>query len=48
VIRYVRSVVVRAGETCVHLFEATSQEVIARLARRAELRSERILEAEEH
>ena len=48
VTRYVRSVVVRADETCFHLFEATSQEVVAELARRAELRYERIVEAEEH
>jgi hypothetical protein len=48
VIRHVRSVVARADEMCFHLFEAASQEVVAELARRAELRYERIVEAEEH
>jgi hypothetical protein len=47
-VRYLRSVLVRADETCFHLFEAVSEEIVAELARRAELRYERIVEAEEH
>jgi hypothetical protein len=47
-VRYLRSVLVRADETCFHLFEAASQDSVAELARRAELRYERIVEAEEH
>jgi uncharacterized protein DUF4242 len=47
-VRYLRSVLVRADETCFHLFEATSIDVVAELARRAEFRYERIVEAEEH
>lgn len=47
-VRYLRSVLVRADETCFHLFEAASQEIVAELARRAGLRYERIVEAEEH
>lgn len=45
---YLRSVVVRADETCFHLFEAPSKDVVAELARRAALSYERIVEAEEH
>jgi len=47
-IRYLRSVVVRSDETCFHLFEAASEDVVAELARRAKLGYERIVEAEEH
>ena len=47
VIRYVRSTLVRTDETCFHLFEAASQDVVAELARRAEFPYERIVEAEE-
>ena len=46
-VRYLRSVVVRADETCFHFFDAASQDVVAELARRAELPYERIVEAEE-
>jgi Nickel responsive protein SCO4226-like len=46
-IRYLRSVLVRADETCFHLFDAASEEVVAELARRAEVPYERIVEAEE-
>lgn len=48
VIRYLRSVLVRADETCFHLVDAASENVVAELARRAELRYERIVEAEEY
>ena len=47
VIRYLRSVLVRADETCFHLFDAVSEELVAELARRAQLPYERIVEAEE-
>jgi hypothetical protein len=47
VIRYVRSVLVRADETCFHLVEAASENTVAELARRAKLGHERIVEAEE-
>jgi hypothetical protein len=46
-VRYLRSVLVRADETCFHFFEAASEDVIAELARRAELGHQRIVEAEE-
>jgi hypothetical protein len=45
-VRYLRSVLVRADETCFHLFEAASENVVAELARRAALPYERIVEAE--
>jgi hypothetical protein len=47
-VRYLRSVVVRADETCFHFVEAVSEDVVAELARRAGLLYERIVEAEEH
>jgi hypothetical protein len=47
-VRYLRSVLVRADETCFHLFEAASEDIVAELAERAGLRYERIVEAEEH
>jgi hypothetical protein len=47
-VRYLRSVVVRPDETCFHLFEAASEDVVAELARRAKLGYDRIVEAEEH
>jgi hypothetical protein len=47
-VRYLRSVLVRADETCFHLFEAASEDIVAELAQRAGLRYERIVEAEEH
>jgi hypothetical protein len=47
-IRYLRSVVVRSDETCFHLFEAASEDVVAELARRARFVYDRIVEAEEH
>jgi hypothetical protein len=47
-VRYLRSVLVRADETCFHLFEAGSKDIVSELARRAELRYERIVEVEEH
>jgi hypothetical protein len=46
-VRYLRSVLVRADETCFHFFDAASEGVVAELARRAELPYERIVEAEE-
>jgi Protein of unknown function (DUF4242) len=46
-VRHLRSVLVRADETCFHLFEAASEDVVAELGRRAGLRYERIVEAEE-
>jgi hypothetical protein len=48
VICYIRSMLVPADETCFHLFDAVSAETVAELARRAELRYERIVEAEEY
>jgi hypothetical protein len=45
-VRYLRSVLVRADETCFHLFEAASEDVVAELAQRAELPYERMVEAE--
>jgi hypothetical protein len=47
VIRYLRSVLVPADETCFHLVDAVSPDAVAELARRAELPYERIVEAEE-
>jgi len=47
VIRYLRSVLVPADETCFHLFDAASEDAVAELARRAELRYQRIVEAKE-
>lgn len=47
-VRYLRSVLVPADETCFHLFDAVSAETVAEVARRAELRYERIVEAEEY
>jgi hypothetical protein len=46
-IRYLRSVLIRADETCFHLVEAASEDAVAELARRAELVFERIVEASE-
>lgn len=48
VIRYLRSVLVRADETCFHFFDAASEKLVAELARRADLQYERIVEAEEY
>ena len=48
VISYLRAVLVRADETCFHLFEATSADAVAELARRADIQYERIVEAEEY
>jgi Protein of unknown function (DUF4242) len=47
VIRYLRSVLVPADETCFHLIDAASENTVAELARRAQLPYERIVEAEE-
>jgi hypothetical protein len=47
VIRYLRSVLVPADETCFHLFDAGSEDAVAELARRAELPYERIVEAKQ-
>jgi quercetin dioxygenase-like cupin family protein len=46
-VRYLRSVLIPADETCFHLVEATCAEAVAELARRANLAHERIIEAEE-
>ena len=46
-VQYLRSVLVRADETCFHLFEAASRGTVVELAQRAELAYERIVEAEE-
>jgi hypothetical protein len=48
VIRYLRSVLIRADETCFHLFDAVSEDAVVELARRARLDYERIVEAEEY
>lgn len=46
-IRYLRSVLIPADETCFHLVEAASEDAVAELARRAKLVFERIVEASE-
>jgi hypothetical protein len=48
VIRYLRSVLIRADETCFYLFDAVSEDAVVELARRARLDYERIVEAEEY
>ena len=45
--RYVRSIVVPGDETCFHLFEAASAEVVLEASRRAGITPQRIVEAEE-
>ena len=47
-VRFLRSIFVPEDETCFHLFDAVSEDVVAEVARRAELRYERIVEAEEY
>jgi hypothetical protein len=47
VIRYLRSVLARADETCFYLFDVVSEDLVAELARRARLRCARIVEAQE-
>ena len=47
-VRYLRSVLVRADETCFHLFEAASEDLLPNSGGRAKLTYERIVEAEEH
>ena len=44
-VRYLRTVFVPEDETCFHLYEAASEEVVREAAERAELRIERIVEA---
>jgi hypothetical protein len=44
-VRYVRTTFLPADETILHLFEATSAEVLRRAARRAALQCDRIVEA---
>jgi hypothetical protein len=45
--RYVRSIVVPGDETCFHLFEAASAEVVLEASRRAGITPQRIVEAVE-
>lgn len=45
--RYVRSIVVPGDETCFHLFEAASAEVVLEASRRAGISPQRIVEAVE-
>ena len=45
--RYVRSIVVPGDETCFHLFEASTVEIVRDAARRAGISPQRIVEAEE-
>jgi hypothetical protein len=47
-VQYVRTTYLAEDETCFHLFEAASEDIVADLARRAELHYERIVEAEEY
>ena len=47
-IRYLRTTLVRADETCFHVVDAVSEETVGELAQRAELPYERIVEAEEY
>ena len=44
-VRYLRSVLVRADETCFHLFEAASVSVVEAAVARAGLACDRIVEA---
>lgn len=46
-VRYMRSIYVPADETCFHVFEASSIEVIEEFGRRAQLAFDRITEAVE-
>ena len=45
--RYVRSIVVPEDESCFHLFEAPSAEVVLEVSRRAGITPQRIVEAVE-
>jgi hypothetical protein len=45
-IRYLRTIFVREDETCFHVFEAASVEVVKEVADRARLSAQRIVEAE--
>lgn len=42
-VRYLRSIVIPGDETCFHVFEAPSAEVVREVSRRAAIRSERII-----
>lgn len=44
-VRHLRSIFVPEDETCFHLFEAETEEAVARLTRLAGLSNERIVEA---
>ena len=45
-VRYLRSILVRADETCFHLFEADSADVVCRVAERAGLHASRVVESQ--
>jgi len=45
--RYVRSIVVPGDETCFHLFEASTVEIVREAASKAGISPQRIVEAEE-
>jgi hypothetical protein len=46
-VHYLRPILVPEDETCFHLFEAPSAEVVAEISKRAELAYDRIAEAVE-
>jgi hypothetical protein len=46
-VRYVRSILIPGDETCLHLFQAPSAEVVREVSERAGLSAQRIVEAVE-